>query len=259
MKKSISALVGTGIFLVAGAAAAQQYGWSGSYQPTMPPSSSGTVDNIGNEGQLVFGVDRVMGLSIDSLKTSTPAGDVTLKSTTISLFGLPNSAPPSGSAGFTAPSLMFPRLALDYFVVDGVSIGGNLVYAHSSGSIDTPAGSNDTGSTDVFGIAPRVGYAYQFDETFSIWPRAGITYASSTTTTKSATGGPDQETKWHGIDMNLEVLVGISPFEHFAILLGPYVDFPLSGTATVPAGTTTADYDAKLTSFGLTTSVVGYY
>ena len=51
MKKALSALVGTALFAITGAAFAQQQ-WSGSYSPSMPSRSSG-LDNIGEEMQFV--------------------------------------------------------------------------------------------------------------------------------------------------------------------------------------------------------------
>jgi hypothetical protein len=273
MKKAITALVGTGIFLVASGAAAQQYGWSGNYQPTAPSSSSGT-DNLGQEGQIVFGVDRVMGVAWDSIKVDTSQGnvssDATYKATNVALFGMGNApnvaAVAGGGSSFGGSYGLMPRLALDFFPIESLSLGGSFMFLSQSTTADinngTTSTSQDGPTTTTILFHPRIGYNYAFDETFSIWPRAGITYVHTNTTVKGTGGAPDQDFTWGGLDGTLEVLLGISPFSNFALLLGPFVDFPFSGTATVPSATNpnqSQDFDAKVTSFGLTTSVVAYY
>lgn len=257
MKKAIGALVGTGILLVSGLAAAQQPyggGYSGTYQPAMPPPRSSGLDNLGAEGQVVIGVDRVMGLSIDSVKTTTKDAtgkdvDVKDKSTTFALFG---------NAGGSQSALL-PRLALDYFVVEGVSIGGSFVFISTSTSNEVDGTSTDGPTTTSFLFHPRVGYAMAFDETFSFWPRLGVTYANTKTTTKAvAPATDDTEEKWNGFNLTAEANIGISPFSNFAFLIGPFLEFPLSGTAEQCQGSCNS-VDAKLTSFGITTSLVGYF
>lgn len=251
MKKAITSLVGLGIFLASGAALAQQPyggGWSGSYSPTAPPPRSSSLDNIGEEGQITFGVDRVMGVAFDT-QTISPdqGGDIKNKSTTVALFGN------DGGTG------MIPRLSLDYFVVESISVGGSFLYISRSTETETDAGSADGPTTSTFGIAPRVGYAMAFDETFSIWPRAGITYYSSKTETPATGGGNDTTDTTSGLDLTVEVPVGISPMEHFAILVGPYVDFGLSGEVEQDNGTTSQKADQKTTSYGLTVGMLGYF
>ena len=258
MKKAISALVGTGIFLVAGFAAAQQPyggggGYQGTYQPAMPAPRSSGLDNLGAEGQIVIGVDRVMGLSIDSLKGETDVAgktvDVKEKSTTFALFG----------NGGGSTSALLPRLALDYFVVEGVSIGGSFVFISTSTSTEVDGTSTDGPTTTSILFHPRVGYAMAFDETFSFWPRLGVTYANTKTTTKAvAPATDDTEVKWNGFNLTAEANIGISPFSNFAFLIGPFLEFPLSGTREQCVATCNST-DAKLTSFGISTSLVGYF
>jgi hypothetical protein len=256
MKTAITSLCGLGLLLVSGVAQAQQPyggGWSGSYQPAPVARSSG-LDNIGEEAQITFGVDRVMGIAFDRATISPDqGGDITYKATNIALFGNPG-------GGGQAPSMMIPRLSLDYFVAEGISVGGSLLYFTQSTETETDAGSADGPTTSTFAISPRVGYAMAFDETFSLWPRAGITYFSSKSESDSATGtGTDTRTV-SGLDLTVEAMVGISPIENFAILVGPYVDLGLSGTAKdEPAGGTSSEADAKLTSYGLAVGILGYY
>jgi hypothetical protein len=264
MNKAISALVGTGTLLVTSLAAAQYGGgggWQGSYTPTAPPPRSSGLDNLGAEGQVVIGVDRVMGVSFDSFKADVPAGggktvETKGKSTTFALFG--NAA--GGSAGASGPSgtALIPRLALDYFVMEGLSVGGSFMYMSTSTSSEVDGKSNDGPTTSAILFHPRVGYAMAFDETFSFWPRLGVTYLSSKTTVPQ-TSGSDHELKWHGFEVTAEANLGISPFSNFAFLIGPFLEFPLSGSYEACQPDCGDSVDTKLTSYGLSASVVGYF
>jgi len=268
MRKAISSLVALTVLGISSAASAQYGGGysSGTYQTTMPSRSS-DVDNIGNDGQFVFGVDRTMGIFFDrttvTVDNPAPIGsvDTTTKQTTIALFGVA-----SDSYG------AIPRLALDYFIASGFSIGGSLLFNSQSSTMSLdpdPAnvGDQDGPTTTTFAFAPRVGYGYAFDETFSIWPRAGITYVSSKTETKTVqVGAPTvtDTTTASGLDLSAEVMLGISPFSNFAFLVGPYLDLGLSGTikneqSGGATATPSTENDAKFTSYGLAVSVVGYY
>lgn len=247
MKTALSMLVLGATLATSGSALAQAQGqWGGTYQPTMPRRSS-SIDNLGEEMQFVFGVDGVMGLDIVRDKTEISAGGQTVtsteKTTAFNLFG-------GGASGL-------PRLALDYFVTEGVSVGGSFIFMTQSGEVENDPGTNqDLGSIQTLLVHPRVGYAMPFDETFSIWPRAGIFYLSQTIK-------PDQgdDISSSAFDITLEALLGISPFSHFAILVGPYLDIGVSGSRDVPSttGTGTESADRTLTMYGLTTSIVGYY
>lgn len=253
MKKACALLIGTSLSLIGSAAMAQAQ-WQGSYTPQAPVRSSG-VDNLGEEMQFVFGVDRVMGISWDRLSADIDQGGttttVTEKTTNIALFG--------SAAGATTTNV--PRLALDFFVTEGISVGGSLIYISRSESLESDPDpgnlSGDTRSTSLFAIHPRIGYAYPFDETFSIWPRLGLTYFNHTEEVTDTT-----ETTTSGWDLTGEIMLGISPMSHFAILIGPYLDLGLSGTQEetdlTPGGATT-EVDGTLTSYGLAVSIVGYY
>lgn len=255
MKTKLTSLCGLGLFLVSGLASAQYGGgYQGSYTPGPPPVRSASLDNIGEESQITFGVDRVMGVSFDRATVTPDKGDDTIvKNTTVSLFG-----------SYGAQTGNFPRLSLDFFVVESVSVGGSLLYATSSGETEVGSTSADTGTTTTFAIAPRVGYAMAFDETFSLWPRAGITYFSHATETpgsgSGATKTPGSTTTTSGLALTVEAMVGISPIEHFAILAGPYVDYGLSGTTKMePDSGSSTEEDTKVTSYGLTVGILGYY
>lgn len=244
MKRFLGTLVGTGILLAATAASAQGYsgGYStGTYRPAVPSYPSG-VDNIGNAGQFTIAAERITGLFFD--RESVPGS--TLKTTHLVLLG--NDSGQSVSAT--------PRAAFDYFVIDGLSVGGSIAYMSHA-----PSGGP---SLKTFLFSPRVGYAYAFDDTFSIWPRVAFIYSHQSFSLQqpTATGGTTSTSaSSHFTQLSLEAMFGISPMKHVVFLAGPLVDIGLGGSqsATDPITNTEASSSHKLTSFGLSAGLLAYY
>ncbi|HEX6764451.1 MAG TPA: hypothetical protein VF103_03215 [Polyangiaceae bacterium] len=225
------------------------------------------IENIGQRGQFIFGVERITGLFFDSQKITytDPATkkeyEHTFKVTSIGLFGVD-----SGS-----PSAM-PRFALDYVVASGFTVGASVMLSTRGLSLEGTGGQKPnppyTAQSDgltLFGGA-RAGYAYAFDSTFAIWPRAGLSYATSSSevtgtnpTTGESTGTFEYRTRFG--DLNLELLGAISPIKHIVVLAGPYVDVGLGGGYSVfdSAGAEIDKRGANLTSFGLLVHAAGYY
>jgi hypothetical protein len=276
MKRTISVLTFLCASLSTAAAFAEQ--WSGTYTPAMP-SRADDVDNIGNAGQFVFGVERVTGLFFDretAKYTDDQTGiehEQTVSTTTIGLFGM--SAPPPQNrpdpkvgvlAGMQSASSL-PRLALDYLPIDGLSVGGSLTYINHSADVDNNDGGNETsadlGTVSVFVVNPRVGYAFPFDETFGLWPRLGVAFLSRTSDfdfvpDPTSAGVPTtveaSQTDWQ---LTLDAMVVLSPFSHFAALIGPYLDLGFAGS--YESNLLNDNRNTSLVSFGLTTAIVGYY
>jgi hypothetical protein len=61
-------------------------------------------------------------------------------------------------------TIQYPRAAFDYFIIDGLSIGGSVGLSYFS------AGAGSFG----LAILPRVGYAFDLSPTFEFWPRGGV-------------------------------------------------------------------------------------
>jgi hypothetical protein len=274
MQKAITALVGSTLFFVASAASAQyggqaggSYGTSGgqsyggTYGPAMPVRND-DVDNVGMDQQIVFGVDRAMGIFFDRVTEERTAGTVTTSVTAVALIG--NAS--GDLAGLGPSTTTIPRLALDYFVTEGVSLGASFIYYTQSGEQETEpdAGggtTTDLGTQSVIVIHPRIGYSFIIDETFAIWPRAGITWGQGKRESEQDDGTGTgtmvsfEQTR-SAFDLSLDVPIVISPMEHFAILIGPFLDLGVGGTIS---STGAEDIDSKQTSFGLATGVVGYF
>jgi hypothetical protein len=60
--------------------------------------------------------------------------------------------------------LQFPRIGVDYFVIDGLSLGGNLGFTYWGGG----------GGQVAYIIEPRVGYEFELAKTLEFWPRGGF-------------------------------------------------------------------------------------
>ncbi len=143
----------------------------------------------------------------------------------------------------------------DYFVIDHLSIGGEVLFAstgfsttrHAPGAGDT----TDTISGTHWGIMPRVGYDIPLSSLFSFWPRGGIGFQTSSF---SGGGGADtSNTLWYFF---IDAPFLVHPIEHFFIGAGPGVTVSLSHT--VKNGNVSVDGNSYL-DFRLLTAVIGGY
>jgi hypothetical protein len=123
------------------------------------------------------------------------------------------------------------RPAVDYFVIDHLSLGAFTGIEYSS----APGG-----STTTYGIGPRVGYDIPLSERFSIWPKAGLSFNSSTAKLDAVTVGgfttPESSVTNTALAFNLYVPLMFHSHHYFAGF-GPSVDADLTGSpkATVVA------------------------
>ncbi|HEV3191685.1 MAG TPA: hypothetical protein VGY54_14345, partial [Polyangiaceae bacterium] len=112
------------------------------------------------------------------------------------------------SPGSTTSALLAP--AGDFFVIQGLSVGGQLAYAHAEFS-----GAPNSTSADSFGIAPRVGYNIALGDTFSVWPKIVFQYQ---TLSFNNNGGSENSTS-----IGAFVPFLAHPAKHFFLGLGPVV------------------------------------
>jgi hypothetical protein len=167
-------------------------------------STLASAQEFGAKGDVVFSIDRVMGITGTHDSGETALTDYHDDFTSIS-FGW--RATPDGSPFDVA------RLAFDYLIADHISIGGALGYA----SVDA----DQQNDYSTFIIAPRVGYAYAFGRVVGIWPRGGFTYHTS-----SVDNGIDEK----GFALTLECPFTFSPATHFAFHIGPTFDIDMFGS-----------------------------
>jgi len=271
MRYAAMPLLGAALFWVSSASAqgvqAQWNGTTGNVAGQPPYYQPKKIENIGQRGQFIFGVERITGIFLDRQKitytdeTTDREYEHTFKATTIGLLGVDSNSPAA-----------LPRLALDYVVASGFTVGGSVMLStrglSSDGTGGQPPPAPHTAGSDghtVLGAA-RIGFAYPFDSTFAIWPRGGFSYASSTSevtgvnpSTGESTGTFEYRVGFG--NLNLELLGALSPIKHIVVLAGPYLDVGLGGGYSVfdSAGTEIDKRGANLTSFGLLVHAAGYY
>ncbi len=163
-------------------------------RPQLPAVAANSPSGIfGERGQLTISSDA--GLSISSTSTS-------------------------GVDGSTTKLTLRP--ALDYFVVNNVSVGGfvGLDYTSTSGAHAT-----------TFAIGPRVGYNFAFAERFSFWPKLGFSYSSSSTTIDTPVPPATASISGNHLALNVFAPVMFHPVQHFFLGFGPALDTDLTGDA----------------------------
>jgi hypothetical protein len=124
----------------------------------------------------------------------------------------------SGVDGSTTTLILRP--AIDYFVVNNVSVGGfvGLEYVKAGEAHST-----------TFAIGPRVGYNFAFSERFSFWPKLGFSYSNS-----NASGTPlppGASVSGNHLALNVFAPVMFHPVQHFFLGFGPALDTDLTGDA----------------------------
>ena len=242
---------------------------------------------FGQKGQVAISAERLLGVYVLDAEaehdgTSTgfgPGGPIPVarktenNSTTFALLG----------SGASVGPAAIPRLAVDFFVIDQLSIGGSLLYWSDSTESET-TGTNTVGGTPdpidrdrtetdthVVGFSPRVGYAYMFSPTFGIWPRGGFSYVNQKTESKNenidAGNGTvdttDTEVKTSVFSLTLEGLLIISPFEHLAFGVGPFFEWGFAGDIETeissPPALLQTEGDLNTTTFGITSSLIAWF
>ena len=216
------------------------------------------AQDFGKSGQFAVGAERLFGL-VHSINTEELGdAEVTRSHTNISLL-----LTPFGSTTATSfpVGYSFPRIGADYFVMDGLSVGGSLgIFAHS-GNVETEfmgeTEDEDTGSITGFLFQPRVGYAFMFNETLGIWPRGGITFVSFGYEAEN-----NDETSSSAWAITLEAPFVINPVPHVVFGIGPTLDLGVTGSTEVDyaaAGEANVDNDFTMHDIGLQTSLTAYF
>jgi hypothetical protein len=112
------------------------------------------------------------------------------------------------------------RPAVDWFFADDISLGGfvGLEYNSSPG-----------GDSTVISIGPRIGYNLPISERTSVWPKAGLAFASTSFSEDDDGLDVDNDESNTSLQLNLFVPFMFHPVPHFFLGLGPALDQDLSG------------------------------
>lgn len=144
-----------------------------------------------------------------------------------------------------------PRVGFDYFIIDGLSLGGSLTFISISDNDEDSA--NDFTVTN-FLFAPRVGYAYMFGDVVGIWPRGGISYVHGSVDPDQGGGSSS-----HYFAFEVDVPLVIAPVKNFGITVGPLFDVTLGGSQTERLPPPDHTRDASLVMFGLSAGIMGIF
>ncbi len=209
MRNNLSIALAVTLFSLAGTARAQGYGAP-----------------FGHSGQVTFGAERLFGFHWASNSYHEPNGTHRSGSGT--------------SVGFGwqfAQHMQFsqPRLGVDVFVVDNISLGGSLGFFSMTGS------GNGVGTQDGFIISPRVGFNIPLSQSIMFWPKVGLTYISV---------GDD-----HAFGVSGEANFAFFPRPSWAFLVTPTLDLAPFGGSNRNGNTGNADYQAY--GFGVSVGLLG--
>jgi hypothetical protein len=190
-----------------------------------------SAEELGAKGNFTFAAERLFGFYIDKQSVSNNGVTVDTDATDFSL-GWNHS--PSG--------LTLPRLGVDYFITDHVTLGGTLGVYSVTTDRGAPGFSASGDETGVF-FGARAGYALRISHAVSFWPRGGFTYFTINNHRPTA----DE----HLLALTLEGMFTLAPSENWAILVGPAVDLGLTGR--------TNGNDLSEQSFGILAGLVGWF
>jgi hypothetical protein len=215
-----------GVFTAAGVAAAQ-------YPPPPPPAPGygypppggfpAPRARFGNQG--VFAFTNDMNIAFAGHSESSPNPGDTPSHWTLTL-----------------------KPSMDYFVIQGLSIGGFVEWSHTGRSVPNQnGGGSQTSNSDTFGIGPRVGYNIPIVDAVSWWPLVSLAY---TTTSNSDNTGDNAFT------LGVYAPFLYHPVSHFFMGLGPFLSTDLSANGSANGQSQPAN---KSTDYGLQFTIGGWF
>lgn len=223
----------------------------------LTPRTAGAVPGVAR-GTVMVSAERLFGLSLNRTTSDTGGGSSSVDHTGFSLF-------------LSSPSTvhMLPRIAFDFAVTDGLTLGG--AFGFSIGDRDTST-TNGNNTTDVEGptssaliLAPRVGYALGLSHVLDLWLRGGVTYYRTNTESERTIAGAltTASNRSSGLSLDIEPTLIVKPFDHFGFTAGLLVNLPLAGThttqLTVGNTTTSNSNDETIRNFGIVAGMLGTF
>jgi opacity protein-like surface antigen len=218
---------------------------------------------FGSRGFIVS-ADRLIPLtSYESFKATQSDGSSETKSD-LSL-GLLSNAPYTAFGTF----YNLPRLAFDWIPVRNLTLGGALwAYTQLTATDSTSPGHGSSTSQDqpkvtYWGIAPRIGYVVPLGDALSLWPRAGVEYHNVSSSSVNGDVSPSVTQ----FSLEAEVMLVVSPWNHFGFTVGPTIDVPVSGKSTSAAATGTGttgtavatSFDSAMFQIGFSAGMLGHF
>ncbi|HXN33113.1 MAG TPA: hypothetical protein VN894_14680 [Polyangiaceae bacterium] len=204
----------------------------------------------------IISADRLIPLtSYESVKTTQSDGSSETKSD-LSL-GLFSNAPYTAFGTF----YNLPRIAFDWIPVRNLTLGG-AVWLYTQLTATNGSGS-DQPKVTYWGVAPRVGYVVPLGDALSLWPRAGVEYHNVSASSVNGYVSPSVTQ----FALEAEVMLVISPWDHFGFTVGPTVDVPISGKSTSSSATgtgttgaaTATSFDSAMFQIGASMGLLGHF
>jgi hypothetical protein len=238
------------------------------------PETSTEPPTFASSGQFVLSLDRLAEVGVDVVRSNgreaegaPPLSDA-CSSTTVraSFFGY------GGGSGALCPFGRFGGYfwGADFFVAEGVSLGGAMSFtstsqnrdAHFSGSGTTS--DKGTSSNRSITLSPRVGYARALGSKWTIWPRVGIDWTDAKFEQDQYTEADGQGSTghigyaWHFVSASADVKFVFSPTPHVAFFGGPFVNVPIWMDTDVDWNGMRAEHRTKAYALGATAGVLLY-
>jgi hypothetical protein len=227
------------------------------------------ANGFGEKGELIITADRlipVLSYGSTSVTHNQAGGSVKTTEAGTSVALLLGHEPGLGIVH------TLPRVAIDYAVINHLTIGGSFALAFGlSGTREEQVSANNTRSTDtprttVVGFAPRVGYVIPLGRNFAFWPRAGLAFYSVSTKTTTAnqnqtvTTDTVTDTVW---SLDLDPQFVWVPIQHFFFHFGPILNIPFTGTESREQAnannTQTTKDDLSVFHFGINAAIGGWF
>lgn len=199
-------------------------------------------------GTVVLSADRLFGVHLWKVKTSSGGGDAEQSGTTLAAF-FPGAGQTPGQV---------PRLAFDWIGAQNISLGGAVGYISETTQNKVNNTSVDGPKATMFVLSPRLGYVVPMGPRSAFWPRAGITWFSQKRD-QTSTAGQSETDKLTGLQVNLEAMFFLGVTPSFGFVLGPFYDLPLSGTRSSEGPRSSPAVDVKPSDLGLAVGLGGAF
>ena len=185
-------------------------------------NAQGYAAPFGSKGHVTFAAERLFGFHWVKNTWEDEVGR-----------DFSDSGTAAGIGWLFAKSLQFnqPRLGVDFFIIDDLSLGGAVGFFSVSGD-----GQNDDG----FLFSPRVGFNVAISQAVKFWPKVGLTFISVNDAQAFGVGG--------------EANFAFFPAQSWAFLLTPSVDLAPFGSLDNGNG---PDRDFGAYSVGLSFGIMG--
>jgi hypothetical protein len=240
------------------------------------PASAQATKAFGDQGEFIFGADRLFGLfafTQNQFTVNNTNNTATVTGTDMAFFGGLNSVSlQTGAGAATAGNPTFyniPRLGFDYTIIPNLTIGGEAMAFFTLGGSTTTTGAPSTGNPggNAFGIIPRVGYIFNLSDVFALWPRGGVSYYDANYSVQDLRFPNCNDTANANVfGLDLDPVLTISPASHFAFMAGPTLDWGFTGGATTTApnnntcsSTTNRSFNYQAINFAINAGLLGWF